>query len=137
MTSRAIESDKIGHTCMKCGKEFDVPFFIFKIGEMGYGSMFDSLETEIHLCEDCFEATPNIWSGDIVKSGDFEKMKDEEDILEFIESFPMNTQELFFNTLNKRNFFLMQAQDWIDWQEGRLSKEKCQEYGFEYQEEID
>jgi hypothetical protein len=119
-------------TCCKCLKETTI--HNINIGAMGYGSGFDSWSTQINLCDECYKFTnPEWWKlnekiafsdGDY----DFTCYEFEDEIFEFAGNLPLAGQELFWNHYSTEGY-TMYAQDWIDYQLGILSHEKCKEYG--------
>ena len=148
----ALPREKIGKICMHCLKE-DKNIKPIKIEGMGYGSIFDSTTTQIDLCDDCKVLKPTEWwnlknvedhrvtSDDVVDpEADFEdyvfyKIEFEEEIMKFINTFPLAGQELFFNHYDRE--YYMQPQDWIDYKLNKLPYDKCKEYHLYAPDEID
>lgn len=121
--------------CMKCLKEGRIKKI--NIPELEYGGGFDGFSTVIQLCEDCYEKTNPVWwelevVSDII-NGDWmgETYRYEDEIFNFVESCPIEGQELFFNRFASGSFTInpMESQDWIDYELGILSHEKCKQYG--------
>lgn len=145
-------------TCMNCLKEFNEnELHIIKINELGYGSAFDGLNTQIILCNNCFEKSnqnySDIWTLNVKKQWasectyykdvkkDFiinEEYEHESEILIYINSLPIQSQELIWNTFATGYLadYKMKPQDWIDYELNELPFEKCQEYALISPEEI-
>lgn len=103
--------------CWKCLKEYEQVVRI-DINPLGYGSVFDSTQSFIQLCSDCLELTNPIWwefeKTTIDMDGWYsEKYIYEDEILNFINSFPIESQELFFNSCDDRTQKI-DPQLWID-----------------------
>ena len=123
-----INSDQ---TCFKCLKDFDnSTLHKITIPSMGYGSGFDGWSTEVHLCDDCIKETNQEWwkLKEISEYEYHESYEYEDEIFAFIETLPVEGRELFFNRYSTDNY-RMDSQDWIDYELGLLSHEKCKEYG--------
>ena len=121
-------------TCYKCLKKFnDEQLNIIHIPSMGWGSRFDNWSTEIHLCNECIKETnPEWWKlEEVVGENDWRGSwyKYEDDIFSFVNSLPLEGQELFWNRYAKGcNSHYMLPQDWIDYELDILPHEKCKEY---------
>lgn len=135
MFIKAIQ--KTFNTCFNCLKEID-DVHIIVIPQLGYGSCFDSFGTEIHLCSDCLKLTKEEWWDlEVIKDEYMEYYKYEDDILDFVRQMPIAGQELFFNHYARgANVWKMDAQDWIDYELGKLPHKKCKEYGLYSMDEI-
>lgn len=135
-------------TCMSCLQEFDKEkLHIIEIKELGYGSYFDGTNTKIILCSKCFEESdPTIWNLEIKfrYASEFPDYKDvendfvvteeyttEDKIIEYVENLPIQSKELFFNSFESgwNTTYKMNPQDWIDYELGELSFNKCKKYG--------
>jgi len=131
--------DNPDYTCYKCLKKFnDEQLNIIHIPSMGWGSRFDNWSTEIHLCNECIKETnPEWWKlEEVVGEDDWggSWYKYEDDIFSFVNSLPLEGQELFWNRYSTYNY-CMEAQDWIDYKLDILPHEKCKEYGMYSPEE--
>lgn len=136
--------------CWKCLKEKS-DIHNIKISDCGYGSTFDNFTTQIQLCEECFNESQKdkpIWCMDkvygtmsdeyISKKDSVEfvellidkKYKYDEEMTEYINELPLESQELVYNTYGKGALaYHMNPQDWIDFKLGILPHEVCAEYG--------
>lgn len=116
--------------CWKCLNNFDEVSIIL-IPQLGYGSYFDGLSTEIHLCEDCLkESNKDIWDMEVVVDDYCEEYKHENAMIEYINSLPLVGKQFVLNEFtNGWDAKIMQPQDWIDFELGILSHSKCKEYG--------
>jgi len=130
--NKAIENPEC--TCLNCLKE--TKLHTIEINQMGYDSKFDGLSTKIQLCDECYKLTnPDWWKLEIVSNkelgDDFSKYKYENEIFEFINQMPIAGQELFFNYFasGASANYNIESQDWIDYELGVLSDDKCKEYG--------
>jgi hypothetical protein len=135
----------IGHTCCNCLKEGEVNHI--HIGALGWGSSFDNFSTQIDLCDECLEKTnPEWWKlkvcGNHDENGSYDEYGEwyeyEKEIFKYIKQMPLAGQELFYNHYGygacaDSN---MDSQDWIDYELGTLSHEKCKEYGCYSPQEI-
>ncbi len=160
---KAIGEDKC--LCYKClQKKHKDNIISIKIGASGYGSHFDNLSTQLQLCNECYDESQKekpIWNMEIVY-GEMhftELNKREREVIpescivpeyidkryrydsemsEFISVLPIQSRELIYNRYGygAGASFHMDSQDWIDYELGILSHEKCKEYGFYSQEEI-
>ena len=76
--------------CWKCLKKFET-INIIKFEELGYGSGFDGFATEIHLCEECLNATNGILNVEIIEEDDeqghigYEHYDHEDEIFKYFE----------------------------------------------------
>lgn len=132
-----IEIKNIGKTCCNCLKETKVKHI--HINALGYGSGFDNFSTQVDLCNECFEKTnPKWWElkvcGNHDKNGSYDEYGEwyeyENEIFEYIKQMPLAGQELFYNhyAYGACADSNMESQDWIDYELGILSHEKCKEY---------
>ena len=141
-------------TCMKCLNEFTEDQLItLNIQELGYGSIFDGINTKIILCKDCYEkSNKDIWSFKVKEHflSEFQEIKEnmkdfvcmqeymyEKDILNYINDLPIQAQELIWNTFSTgwNTDYKLEQQDWIDYKLNCLSKTKCDKYGLISNEE--
>ena len=137
-----IAIKNVGNTCCNCLKETKV--HNIHIGAMGYGSGFDNFSTQVDLCDECLLLTdPEWWKLKrkiAFSDGDynFHCYEFEDDIFKFIKQMPLAGQELFWNTYGYEACadITMNQQDWIDYELGILSHDKCKEYGCYSPQEI-
>ncbi|MEL3959457.1 hypothetical protein NST17_20105 [Caldifermentibacillus hisashii] len=126
---KPIENYK--HICFMClNKKTDI--HTYSISGRGYGSDFDSFNSELQLCSECTPKDIDVWFAETpeIKDGFFEIYKYEENILSFIEALPLQGQELFYNRLAcEAGAYKMNSQDWIDEKLGILSDEAYENYG--------
>lgn len=120
------------HICMKCLNKFeDSKMHVMHINALGYGGYFDGFSTKIQLCENCLKETNgDWWKFEKIEDGYCEEYKYEKEIIDFVNTFPIEGQELFFNKFSHGSCcHNIESQDWIDYELGILSHEKCKEYG--------
>lgn len=126
MNSKGIVALTDECVCMKCLKKKAT--HIYQIQNRGYGSIFDSTYTKFQVCDDCDSEDFQKWvDEEPIWDDEYEVYKYEDNIKEFIDSLPLESQELFYNRFDRDEY--MDAQDWIDYALGELSDEKCEEYG--------
>lgn len=136
MNSKNIVALKDTEICMKCLKKKAT--HTYKIQCRGYGSRFDNFNSYFQLCDDCHDDKYDTWvnefSSGYDENGEFigEEYEHEEEIAKFIESLPLESQELFENRFlyGACANYNMDSQDWIDFKLDELPHEKCKEYGF-------
>lgn len=117
--------------CMKCLKLKD-SVRLYSIYGRGYGSDFDSFNTELRLCAECDNPNIELWFNENPIMSDYiEVYEYEEEIHKLTDSLPLQGQELFENTIayGASANYRMDAQDWIDMKLGILADEKYEEYG--------
>lgn len=137
MNSKGIKALKDTSVCMKCLKEKATHFY--RISYRGYGSAFDNENTHWQCCNECHDDKFDLWANETCDEIDCKKVwceeyKYENDILDFIHSLPLESQELFFNTFSKEGY--MSQQDWIDYKLKELPHKKCKKYGVYSHDEI-
>ena len=126
MNSKGIVALENTCLCMKCLK--NKATHIYQIQNRGYGSIFDSTYTKFQVCDDCDSEDFQVWvDEEPVWNDEYEVYKYEDNIIEFIDSLPLESQELFYNRFDDNEY--MEGQDWIDYELGELSEEKCEDYG--------
>ena len=131
MNSKGIKALKDTGVCMKCLEKKAT--HIYTISGRGYGSSFDNFNTYFQLCDNCHDDKYIIWANEYStgydEDGDFigEEYKYEGNIIEFIKSLPLESQELFKNRFAN---YEMKPQDWIDFMLNELSHKKCKKYGY-------
>lgn len=139
MNSKGIIAIKNEKICMKCLNKNST--HTYEIYGRGYGSIYDSFDTKFQLCDECADNKYDIWVDEIVeldKDEYIEKYEYEDNIDKLIKSFPLESQELFYNRFSDGSCasYYMNPQDWIDYQLDELSHEKCKEYGLYSSQEI-
>ena len=118
--------------CWKCLKEHDKDkIHTINIIGLGYGSKFDNLSTKLQLCDDCYNEHTDWWELAVISDNDLEYYEHEKEIVNYIDELPLQSQQFVWNeyAYGACADFYMNAQDWIDYQLGTLSHEKCKEYG--------
>ena len=126
MNSKGIVALENTGLCMKCLKKHAT--HVYQIQGRGYGSIFDSTYIKFQVCDDCDNEDFQKWVDEEPVWNDYcEVYEYENNIKEFIDSLPLESQELFYNRFNSEGF--MEAQDWIDYELGELSEVKCEDYG--------
>lgn len=120
--------------CLKTKKHIHKIHF----NDLGYGSGFDMFETELHLCDDCYNEHPDYWDLNTIDVGEWgEKYDYEDEIFDFVSKMPIEGQQFFYNEFDRgTDARFMEPQDWIDYQLDILPFEKCKEYGLYAPEEI-
>ena len=125
--------------CWNCLKDKSHIHKIY-FGELGYGSGFDMFETELHLCDDCYNEHPEYWTLNIKKLEEcewWEEYEHEDEIFDYVSKMPIEGQQFFFNEFDTGSDARpMKPQDWIDYQLKILPHEKCKDYGLYSWEEI-
>lgn len=124
--------------CWNCLKTVDKKsIHKIVITSLGYESVFDNWSTEIHLCDDCYnqsiEKIPDLWlleeyESDIINH--LTRYKYEDEILDYFHRLPLQGQQFVYNEFSHDSCFSvsMEPQDWIGYELGILSHEKCKEY---------
>lgn len=107
----------------------------YEISNRMYKSVFDCEYTKFQLCDDCHKDEYDHWVNEepyVINSYNYYKF--ESNILNFINSLPIESQELFFNTFAVKYECLPQ-QTWIDYKLNLLSYTECKQYGLISMEE--
>ncbi|GAA0715521.1 hypothetical protein GCM10008904_32460 [Paraclostridium ghonii] len=100
---------KLCHKCLQ-KKEGIVKY---EISKRGYGSKFDDDKITIQLCPDCDNLSLYKWVNEKPQIDGYEETyKYEDDILNFINSLPIQGREIIYNQTNKK--FFIDSQEWID-----------------------
>lgn len=138
--SKHIAIENPDNICFSCLREFsDNQLNILEIPALGYGSQFDCWSTKIQLCHECLKKT-NLkwWELEIEKFAEYdwcEKYKYEYEIFNYIDTLPVEGQELFYNRYSNGDCYYMKPQDWIDYRLNVLPHDKCKKYGLYSPEE--
>lgn len=91
--------DTKDNICFNCLNKFN-ELNIIKINSLEYGSHFDMLDAEIHLCDECKSKTnPEWWKFEIIKQDYSEEYRYEEEIIEYINQLPKEGRELYSDML--------------------------------------
>lgn len=138
--SRHIAIENPDHVCFNCLKELSIDqLHNIVIPSLAWGSRFDNWSTQIQLCNECFEKTNLKWweleevFDDSQFGGSWYKYEDE--IFNYVNTLPIEGQELFYNRYSYGYGYCMEPQDWIDYKLDLLSHDKCKEYGLYSPEE--
>lgn len=100
---------------------------LLSLNRRGYGSIFDSCNLTIQLCETCMKNEYVSWFNEKPEMFDhIEHYTYEDSIKNLINSFIIENQEYIMNGIDGWG---MDRKDWIDMQCGNLSDEKYEEYG--------
>lgn len=127
MNSKRIIALKDTGVCMKCLK--NKATHIYTIYGRGYGSSFDMCNTKFQCCDECDNLQYADWFNEKeLMDGYVETYQHEEKIWDLIKSLPLESRELFENTFDSGDGWRMEPQDWIDFELGELTHEKCKEY---------
>lgn len=129
--------------CWNCLHKFN-EVHIIKIDEMGYGSGFDGMGTEIHLCDKCYNHSiidNPIWSMEVIAcefDDSFCQYKYEDEMFTYFNQMPLAGQQFVLNefTYGWDSGIILEAQDWLDYHQNLLSHSKCKEYNLWSIEEI-
>lgn len=126
MEHEAIENYE--NICFCCLKE-KTNLNTYSISGRGYGSSFDNEDTYLQICDNCKPEGINKWFDENPEliDGYCEDYKHEKDIIDFVDTFPIEGQELFKNRVAYKTY-TMESQDWIDMKLGILPDEKYEEY---------
>ena len=132
MDSRDFKHQERDRLCYCCDTLQATPEMLndFHIHSRGYGSKFDSSNITIQLCNECSKYIDPIWFTEepkLAEDGYYENYIYEDIIRKFIDSFIIENQE-YIN--NEHDTDYMERQDWIDYNNGVLSDEKIEEYGY-------
>lgn len=137
MMKSVIKPIKDESTCMCCLKEDALNKFVrINIDQLGYGSKFDTLSTKLILCPECYKKTDPLWwefnkVSKIVECGSVDVYEYEDEIINFVEGFPLNGQERFYNSLSSQQ--RVSQEYWIDLQlfgeenDVRKREDSCEE----------
>lgn len=125
---KAIEDFK--DICFKCLEKKITT--IYSIYRSNYGSSFDNNYTYMQVCDDCKPKDIKRWFDEEPEliDGWCEDYKYEDCIIDFVDTFPVEGQELFWNRCAYGACAdTIESQDWIDMQLGILPDEVYEEYG--------
>lgn len=117
--------------CWNCLKVDDDTRKI-EIPALGYGSGFDEISTEIHLCSECYKKTKKLWGLKIINEepwgGEYEF---EKEIFAFFNQLPPEGQQFVENEFEDGSCsHWMEPQDWMDYFINKcLPHDKAKEYG--------
>lgn len=125
---KAIEDFK--DICFKClVKKITTTYSLYR---SNYGSSFDNNYTYMQLCDECKPKDIKKWFDEEPEliDGWCEDYKYEDCIIEFVDTFPVEGQELFWNRCAYGACaHTIESQDWIDMQLGILPDEVYEDYG--------
>lgn len=101
--------------CFKCLKEKE-NIHSYRLAYRGYGSLFDSFNSIIQLCDECNCLELNLWTNETPTMNDYcEEYQHEEKIFDFIDTLPVQGRELFDNQCSDGACaHYINSQDWID-----------------------
>ena len=119
--------DKI---CFKCLKEKD-ELKKYYLNRYEYGSKFDNMVTYLQICNECSPEGIEEWFNEKpeMKHDCYAVYKYEQNIIDFIDTLPIQGQELFWNRCASGAIaYYMDSQDWIDMKLGILPDEKYEAY---------
>ena len=128
------------NTCFKCLQDKQVHKIC--IPSLGNGSYFDNFSSRVYLCDTCLRQHTNLewWKLETIENKeDWYEIyyKYEKEILEFINTLPIQGQELFHTRFAHGDKSYMEGQDWIDYELGILPHEECDKYGYYSPQEKD
>ena len=118
MNSKGIVPIKDESLCMKCLTKKAT--HKYRVNGRGYGSILDGCNTTFQCCCDCNESDYHEWFSEKAGGDEWiEEYQYEENISNLIKSLPLESQELFWNSLNYNAW--QNPQDWIDYKLGESS----------------
>lgn len=132
-------TERICFKCLKAHKESEI--YKIHIPSAGYGSYFDNLSTELQLCDPCYaETNSEWWKFERVPYSDDggEKFKYDDEIYAYLKNLLLPGQEIVFNRFaygTEAVLHIMESQDWIDFELGKLSRDMCRTWVF-YSDEV-
>lgn len=116
--------------CFKClEKKTTTTYSLYR---SNYGSSFDNNYTYMQICDDCKPKGIKQWFDEEPEmiDGWCEHYKYEDSIIDFVDTFSVEGQELFWNRCAYGACaHTMDSQHWIDMQLGTLPDEAYEEYG--------
>jgi hypothetical protein len=124
--------------CFKCLKQKS-NLKKYSLYRSDYGSRFDNNYTFLQICDECEPKDIEMWFDETpeIVDGYCAKYKYEKNIIEFINTLPIEGQELFWNRCAYGACAdNMNSQDWIDMKLGILPDEVYEEYGMYSPREI-
>lgn len=125
MNSKGITALSDTCICMKCLKKKGLHSYYIR--GRGYGSMFDGQDCVLNLCADCDNDSIRVAVDEVPEKTELgERYIHESEILDYVNSLPVEGRELFENRFSE--VFHMEPQDWIDYELDELSDEKCHNY---------
>ena len=116
--------------CMNCGTTVDVEGI--DILPLKYGSRFDGWGTRVFLCKKCLGASPftsvvvvankELPDNSNAVEEDLLEYKNEDDMFDYIESLPIESQERFFNSNAYGEFYTkLSPSAWMMAERSRLN----------------
>lgn len=116
--------------CFKClSEENNINKYVLSC--RGYGSIFDSFNSIIQLCENCNCEDLSIWVNEspVIENGYVENYKYEDKLWNFVNSLPLLGRELFENQCaDGAGCHPIDSQDWIDIELGVAPDSLYKEY---------
>lgn len=122
--------EKYDKICFKCLKEKD-ELKKYYLNRYEYGSKFDNMVTYLQICNECSPEGIEEWFNEKpeMKHDCYAVYKYEQNIIDFIDTLPIQGQELFWNRCASGAIaYYMDSQDWIDMKLGILPDEKYEAY---------
>lgn len=122
--------EKYDKICFKCLKEKD-ELKKYYLNRYEYGSKFDNMVTYLQICNECSPEGIEEWFNEKpeMKHDCYAVYKYEQNIIDFIDTLPIQGQELFWNRcVSGAIAYYMDSQDWIDMKLGILPDEKYEAY---------
>jgi hypothetical protein len=137
MNNKPIAIEDYEGLCFKCLQK--KPITTYSLYRSDYGSSFDNCYTYLQICDDCKPEGIDEWFDEEPETIEYcANYKFEKNILGFIDSLPIEGQELFWARCSHGACATyMEGQDWIDYKLGILPHEKCKEYGYYSPQEIE
>jgi hypothetical protein len=128
MTEKVLAIEDYENICFKCLEKKKVEKY--HIYRNSYGSSFDNQHTMLQICEECKPEGIKQWfDEEPVMDEYYAKYTYETNIIDFVNTLPLEGQELFWNRCNGGACaYQMDSQDWIDDKLGILPDEIYEEY---------
>ncbi|MGG3890215.1 hypothetical protein [Metabacillus fastidiosus] len=128
MTKKVLAIVDYENICFKCLEKKE-KIETFSIYRNSYGSSFDNNHTELNICNECKPVDLEKWFDEEPEKIEYyTKYKYEKNIIEFVDTFPLEGQELFWNRCASGACAdVMNSQDWIDDKLGILPDEVYEE----------
>lgn len=131
MVNRVEAIENYENICFCCLKEKS-NLEKFSLYRSEYGSSFDNNYTYLQLCEECKPNGIDEWFNEAPEmiNGYCANYKYEKKIIDFVNTLPLQGQELFWNRCAYgADAYTMESQDWIDDRLGILPDEVYEDYG--------
>jgi len=125
MTDKIKAIDDFENLCFCCLEKDKSGLKTYYLYRSEYGSSFDNNYTYLQICDDCKPKDIELWFNESPEMNDYcADYKYEENIIDLIDTFPLQGQELFWNRCaSGACSYTMESQHWIDDKLGILPDE--------------